>query len=262
MSADEYQWYIGYIKQELEKGFVIEHSHWVSEKTNTQWVHPSSEDIQIAEKEHALHCKVEGEWNLCDLQNIMEAMENAKMSFFIILVWNNIRKTGTHLILNMWPFLTLLTPTSTNEFDQKFTTLNKTDVHKQVRKYGKRIVLIFYILCISLKNIRVIIFPFIHILFSFYFAIKAIDFFICPLSRFVSKKGCLCVAGFLQLGTFFIPCICKYIFYMLEIKRMKRKTTWFLCIINSFQNQNTCEHNFNLIINDNCLLKGALFHHF
>lgn len=111
MSADEYQWYIGYIKQELEKGFVIEHSHWVSEKTNTQWVHPSSEDIQIAEKEHALHCKVEGEWNLCDLQNIMETMENAKMSFFIILVWNNIRKTGTHLILNMWPFLTKLTPT-------------------------------------------------------------------------------------------------------------------------------------------------------
>ena len=143
MSADEYQWYIGYIKQELEKGFVIEHSHWVSEKTNTQWVHPSSEDIQIVEKEQALHCKVEGEWNLCDLQNIMEAMENAKMSFFIIMVWNNIRKTGTHLILNMWPFLTLLTPTSTNEFDQKFTTLNKTDVHKQVRKYGKRIVLIF-----------------------------------------------------------------------------------------------------------------------
>lgn len=111
MSADEYQWYIGYIKQELEKGFVIEHSHWVSEKTNTQWVHPSSEDIQIAEKEQALHCKVEGEWNLCDLQNIMETMENAKMYFFIILVWNNIRKTGTHLILNMWPFLTKLTPT-------------------------------------------------------------------------------------------------------------------------------------------------------
>ena len=36
------------------KWFVIDHLHrvsdWVSEKTNTQWAHPSSEDIQIAGK--------------------------------------------------------------------------------------------------------------------------------------------------------------------------------------------------------------------
>lgn len=37
-----------------------------------------------------------------------------KLHFFFrfhILVWNNIGKTGTPLILNMWPFLTKLTPT-------------------------------------------------------------------------------------------------------------------------------------------------------
>lgn len=36
-----------------------------------------------------------------------------KVFSFHILVWKNIRKTDTPLILNMWPFLALLTPTPT-----------------------------------------------------------------------------------------------------------------------------------------------------
>ena len=37
----------------------------------TQSVYPSSENIQIAEKEQVLHCKVDGEWNLDDPQYII-----------------------------------------------------------------------------------------------------------------------------------------------------------------------------------------------
>ena len=37
VSANEYQWYIGCIKQEVEYEFVINHLHQVSEKTNRQW---------------------------------------------------------------------------------------------------------------------------------------------------------------------------------------------------------------------------------
>ena len=37
----------------------------------TQSVYPSSENIQIAEKEQALHCKADGEWNLDDPQYII-----------------------------------------------------------------------------------------------------------------------------------------------------------------------------------------------
>ena len=46
-------------------------------KTNTQCAYPSSEDIQIAEKEQFLHCKVKGEWNLNDLQNIKYVLRNS-----------------------------------------------------------------------------------------------------------------------------------------------------------------------------------------
>ena len=37
----------------------------------TKSVYPSSENIQIAEKEQVLHCKVDGEWNLDDPQYII-----------------------------------------------------------------------------------------------------------------------------------------------------------------------------------------------
>ena len=42
-----------------------------------QWAYLSSEDIQIAEKEQVLHCKVEGEWNLNDLRNIKYVLRNS-----------------------------------------------------------------------------------------------------------------------------------------------------------------------------------------
>ena len=70
VSSNEYQLCIGYIKQKVENGFFIDHLHWVVKKRNTQWAYPSTEDIQIAEKEQVLHCKLKGEWNLNDLRNI------------------------------------------------------------------------------------------------------------------------------------------------------------------------------------------------
>ena len=45
--------------------------------TNTQWAYASYEDIQIAEKVHILHCKVEGKWNLNDPQHIKYTSRNS-----------------------------------------------------------------------------------------------------------------------------------------------------------------------------------------
>ena len=69
-----------------------------------------------------------------------------------------------------------------------FTTFNRTDISffKHVNKYGKQIVLIFYIYCIKLEKVRVIIFPFIISHFSF--VSNAKNFFIHSLNRFAFNK--------------------------------------------------------------------------
>ena len=75
VGESKYQWYIGYIKQEVENRFVIDHLQRISEKTNPQLANPSSEDIKIADKQQVLHCKVEGEWNVNDPRNIRVCLE-------------------------------------------------------------------------------------------------------------------------------------------------------------------------------------------
>ena len=114
---------------------------------------------------------------------------------------------------------------------QLFIAFNRTDksLFKQVIKYGKRLSWFIYIHCIKLKNVRVIIFPFICSRFSF--VSNPTNLFILSLNRFVLKKSCLNVAGFLQPGALFVPCICIYTFYML-VNWIEKKT--FLYRINSF----------------------------
>ena len=48
------------------------------------------------------------------------------------------------------------------------------------------------------------------VIFPFSFVTNATNFFNHSLNRFVLKKCCLRVAGFLQLSAVFVPCICKY----------------------------------------------------
>ena len=50
----------------------------------------------------------------------------------------------------------------------------------------------------------------------------------------------------------------KIAFKSLQFGTGLRKPFWFLCTINSFQNKNTYEHNFNLTINDSCLFNSNL----
>ena len=78
------------------------------------------------------------------------------------------------------------------------------------------------------------------------------------LYSFVLKKYCLHAAGFLQSGVLFVSCVCKIPFKSLQFGTGLRKPFWFLCTINSFQNKNTYEHNFNLTINDSCLFNNNL----
>ena len=57
-----------------------------------QWAYLSSEDIQIAEKEQVLHCKVEGEWNLNDPRNIKYVLRNSDQ---IVAVFNEQQKNSS-----------------------------------------------------------------------------------------------------------------------------------------------------------------------
>ena len=65
-------------------------------------------------------------------------------------------------------------------------------LNKLMGKYGKRIVLIFSIHCIKPEESQ-----------SHHFLIHSSD-------KFVLKKYCLDISGFLQSGALFVPCICKY----------------------------------------------------
>ena len=123
-------------------------------------------------------------------------------------------------------------------------------LNKLTSKHRKGIALIFYMYCIKLKNVRVSFFhSFSHFLFSL-LVMQRITSFILSTGLFW-KKGCSRIAGFLQLSTLFVLCICKYTLWLST--RVGRKPSWFLCRINNIQKENTYERNFNLIISDSRL---------
>ena len=128
------------------------------------------------------------------------------------------------------------------EYFWLLTELMKVSFKRLASKRGKRIVLIFHIDCIKLQESQSHHF---HIHSSaFSFVSNAIDFFIHSLTGLFWKNW-LHVAGFLQSAALYakIPFTCLQ-------TGLGRKRFWFLCRINSFQNQNTYLRNFNLIFND------------
>ena len=141
------------------------------------------------------------------------------------------------------------------KYSELFTKLIYHYLNKLASTYGKRIVLIF--LYILYKGWRMSESSFSHShhsCFPISFVSKATNFCICSLNRLALKKSCWHLAGFLQLSNLFFLCICKYSFQMLV--NCKEKKTFLICKINSFQNQNTYERNFNLRINKSCLFNS------
>ena len=59
----KYEWYIAYVKEIKQNGYVVDHLHRVANGCNIKWKYPSSEDIQIAEHDQIVNCDVLGGWD-------------------------------------------------------------------------------------------------------------------------------------------------------------------------------------------------------
>ena len=61
---EEKEWYLGYIKEEIENEYIVEHLQRVSQGSDLMWTYPTTEDIQRVEKEQILPIEIKGDWNM------------------------------------------------------------------------------------------------------------------------------------------------------------------------------------------------------
>ena len=64
----KYDWYLGYSKGSDENGYCIDHLHKLHDQSRV-WVYPSEDDIQYADKDQILQCRIEGIWDISDSRN-------------------------------------------------------------------------------------------------------------------------------------------------------------------------------------------------
>ena len=78
-SINKYEWYIGYIKEINAEGYVIDHMHQAIKSSALHWKYPKTEDIQTAEKEQIVPCKIIGEWdNSSETRKCLFTLKNMK----------------------------------------------------------------------------------------------------------------------------------------------------------------------------------------
>ena len=58
----EVKWFIGYVKEILEDGYIVEHLHRSPSTQNDFWNYPSPGDIQTLSKEQIIPCQIDGDW--------------------------------------------------------------------------------------------------------------------------------------------------------------------------------------------------------
>ena len=68
-TTGKYNWFLGYVKNLTNTQYKIDHLHQTTTTSDIKWSYPSTEDIQFAEKEQLIACKIEGMWELHDTRN-------------------------------------------------------------------------------------------------------------------------------------------------------------------------------------------------
>ena len=58
----KYEWFIAYVKQMTNDGYVVDHLHCTVPGVNNKWKYLKTEDIQTAEPEQIVKCDVKGEF--------------------------------------------------------------------------------------------------------------------------------------------------------------------------------------------------------
>ena len=76
--SGEYEWFLGYITEEKEEGYMVDHLHCTDPTSHTTWAYPSREDIHVADADQILSCDVVGEWDLKDTRNTRFILKNVK----------------------------------------------------------------------------------------------------------------------------------------------------------------------------------------
>ena len=58
----EVKWFISYVKEILEDGYIAENLHQSPITQNDFWKYPSPDDMQTVSEEQIMHCKIDGDW--------------------------------------------------------------------------------------------------------------------------------------------------------------------------------------------------------
>ena len=75
----KYEWFIAYVKQMANNGYVVDHLHRTVTRVNNKWKYPKTEDIQTLEPEQIVKSDVKGEWNYTpDTRKRQLLVENTK----------------------------------------------------------------------------------------------------------------------------------------------------------------------------------------
>ena len=75
----KYEWFIAYVKQMTNDGYVVDHLHRAVTGVNNKWKYPKAEDIQTAEPERIVKCDVKGKWDYTpDTRKRQFLVENIK----------------------------------------------------------------------------------------------------------------------------------------------------------------------------------------
>ena len=77
-SVKDYVWYIGYVKEINDDGYVIDFMHQ-STNSYSKWKYPDFEDVQQTEDAQIVPCDVQGFWdNSADARVRLFTLQNAK----------------------------------------------------------------------------------------------------------------------------------------------------------------------------------------
>ena len=77
-SKKQYEWFLGYIIEQNDEGYVVDHLHRTDSNLNSKWHYPSKEDKCIVEADQILPCQVQGQWDITDLRNTHFTLKNVK----------------------------------------------------------------------------------------------------------------------------------------------------------------------------------------
>ena len=61
---DSYSWFLGYIKEQVNDMFIVDHLARAVKNSHSKWKYPSQEDVQQVDMDQIVDCDIEGEWDM------------------------------------------------------------------------------------------------------------------------------------------------------------------------------------------------------